>query len=83
FPLDTSYAQAFTNPIWVIVDGEPIRSAEAADYGLRWVDKLQGMAEDWPGWRSQAEQDHVYGQFEQAREVYRRLREEAVALGRR
>ena len=83
FPLDTSYAQAFTNPIWMIIDGEPIRSAEAADYGLRWVDKLQEMAEDWPAWRSQAEQDHVYGQFEQAREVYRRLREEAVALGRR
>jgi hypothetical protein len=75
--LDTSYPQAFTNPIWVIVDGRPIRSAEAADYAIRWIDKLQAMAEEWPGWRSRAEEDHVYAQFEEARDVYRARRAEA------
>jgi TolB protein len=78
FPMDASWVQAATNPVWVIVDGQPIRSAEAADYSLAWIDRLQEMAEEWPGWRSQAERDHVFAQFEEAREVYRRLRAEAA-----
>ncbi len=77
WPLDASYAQAFTNPVWVYVNGQPIRSAEAADYAVRWIDKLQSMAEAWPGWRSQREKDHVYAQFEEARRIYRRRGEEA------
>ena len=35
------------------------------------------MAEEWPDWRSQAEKDHVYGQFDSARDVYRQLKAEA------
>jgi TolB protein len=77
FPLDIPWAQALTNPVWITVDGAPVRSAAAADYGIAWVDKLQEMAEAWPGWRSQREKDHVYAQFEEAREVYRRLKWEA------
>lgn len=72
FPMDMAYTQAFTNPIWFQVGDEPIRNPEAASYGIRWIDRLQELAEAWPGWRSEAEQDHVFGQFEQAREVYRK-----------
>ncbi len=78
WPLDTSYPQAATNPVWVTVAGRPIRSAEAAEYALRWIDRLQEMAEEWPGWRSEGEKEHVYAQFEEAREVYRRRGAEAV-----
>ncbi|NNF28830.1 MAG: CehA/McbA family metallohydrolase, partial [Gemmatimonadetes bacterium] len=77
WPLDARYAQAFTNPVWIQVAGQPIRSVEAADYAIRWIDKLQSMAEEWPGWRSQREKDHVYAQFEEAREIYRRRGAEA------
>ena len=83
FPLDIPYAFALTNPVWVIADDVPVRSAAAAAYGIAWVDTLQAMAEEWPGWRSQREKDHVYGQFEEAREVYRGLRAEAEAIARR
>jgi len=72
-PLDTAYPQAFTNPVWVIVGNEPVRSRAAADYALRWIDKLQQLAEAWPGWRSALEKKHVYVQFEEARQIYRRL----------
>ena len=71
WPLDTSYPQAFTNPVWITVGGRPIRSAAASDYAIRWIDKLQAMADEWPGWRSEREREHVFAQFEQAREVYR------------
>lgn len=70
FPLDASYAQGFTNPIWVEVGGQPIRSRAAAEYSIQWIDKLRGMAEEWPGWRSEREQEHVYSQFDEAREIY-------------
>lgn len=77
YPLDTGYAQAFTNPVWLSVGGRPPRDAAAAEYGLRWIDKLQEMADVFPGWRSEAEKSHVFGQFEEARAVYRGLLEEA------
>ncbi len=77
FPLDIAWVQAATNPIWVEVDGAPVRSVQAADYAIAWIDKLQEMADEWPGWRTQAERDHVFAQFEEAREVYRARRAEA------
>lgn len=77
FPLDASYPQAFTNPVWVVVGNQPIRSRASAEYSLKWIDELQKQTEAWPGWRSQKEKDHVYAQFEEARNVYRRLLREA------
>jgi hypothetical protein len=82
YPLDTGYAQAFTNPIWIEVGNQPVRNREAAEYAIKWLDRLQQMAEDWPGWRSQKERDHVFAQFEEARQVYRRLAREAETNGR-
>jgi hypothetical protein len=78
FPLDTGYPQAFTNPIWVTVADQPARSRAAAQYGLRWIDALQKLTDQWPGWRSQKEKDHVYAQFDEARAVYRRCLSEAA-----
>jgi hypothetical protein len=69
YPLDIAWAQAFTNPVWVTVDGEPVRSREAATYCIRWIDKLQQMAEQWFGWRSEKERQHVFAQFEEARQA--------------
>ncbi|MDH5760436.1 MAG: CehA/McbA family metallohydrolase [Gemmatimonadota bacterium] len=77
FPLDVNYPQALTNPVWISVDGAPVRDLASAEYGIRWVDRLQEMAEEWPYWRSRKEKDHVYGQFEEARDVYRNFAAEA------
>jgi TolB protein len=77
FPLDTTFAQAFTNPVWVTVGGRPVRNRAAAEYCVKWIDKLQQMAEAWPGWRSQKEKDHVYAQFNEARAIYQKFAKEA------
>jgi len=77
FPLDTGYPQAFTNPVWIIVGDRPVRDRASAEYSLKWIDKLQQLAEAWPGWRSQKERDHVNGQLDEARAVYRQLMGEA------
>lgn len=76
-PLDVRYAQAFTNPIWFTVGEEPIRDADAADYGMRWIDRLRALADAWPGWRSEREREHVFAQFAEARQVYERFAAEA------
>ncbi len=77
YPLDASFAQAFTNPVWITVGDQPVRSRAAAEYSIRWIDRLQEMAAEHPGWRSQWEKDHVFAQFEEARDVYRRFAREA------
>ena len=76
-PIDDRFLQATTNPIWVTVGDRPIRSAESADYFIRWIDKLAGMAEEHPGWRSAREKEFVLGEFQEARAVYERLLQEA------
>ena len=43
FPLDASYPQAFTNPVWFVVGGESIRDRASALYGLEWIDALEEM----------------------------------------
>lgn len=50
--------------------GKPIRNSQSAAYFVRWIDKLTGMAADWPWWRSEAEKSHVLNQFREARTVF-------------
>ena len=76
--MDVAYVQAFTNPVWIQVGGQPIRNRAAADYALQWIDKLQEMADAWPGWRAEKERAHVFAQFDEARDVYRRFARESV-----
>ncbi|MCI0419212.1 MAG: CehA/McbA family metallohydrolase [Acidobacteria bacterium] len=75
-PIDALYPQAATSAIRVYVGTQKIRNRESAEYFVRWIDKLQTMAEAWPGWRSQKERDHVFSQFREARQVYQRLAQE-------
>jgi TolB protein len=77
-PLDTGFAQAFTSPVWVLVGKQPVRNLAAAEYCIKWIDKLQALAAADPGWRSKKEQEHVFAQFEEARQIYRRLAQEAA-----
>ena len=69
--LDVRYPQAFTNPIWFSVEEKAIQNEEAVEYALEWIEKLEDLAAQWPGWRSEEERSHVFAQFEEARDVYR------------
>jgi hypothetical protein len=80
-PIDDRFPQATTNPVWVMVGDAPIRSEASADYFIRWIDALSAMAAEHPGWRSEAEKNHVLGQFREAQKVYEARRDEARRLG--
>jgi Tol biopolymer transport system component len=70
FPVENTRPQAQTNPVYVIVDDQPIRDRESAEYFVRWIDRLTEMASAHPGWRSEKEKAHVLGQFAEARAIY-------------
>ena len=78
FPMDVAYVQGFTNPVWLQAGGRPVRNRAAADYALQWIDKLQEMADAWPGWRAEKQRAHAFAQFHEARQVYRRFARESV-----
>ena len=66
--------------MWVIVGNVPVRDRASAEYALTWIDRLQKLADASPGWRSPKEKDHVYGQFEEARQILRRPSSEIEAI---
>lgn len=74
---DAAWLQAVTNAVRVYRGEQKIRRRASAEYFLRWIAKLQGMAKEWPWWRSEKERAHVLGQFEEARRIYERLAAEA------
>lgn len=74
----STYSQAVTNAVRVYVGDGKIRNRESAPYFIRWIDKMRGMADDWFGWRSQAEKDHVFSQFDEAKRVYEQRAREAL-----
>lgn len=71
------YAQALTNCIRVYVGQEKIRNTESAEYFLKWMAKLRTMTENPDLWRTAAEKQHVFEQFQRAEEVYKQRRQEA------
>lgn len=77
--LDAEYPEAATNAIRVYVGDRKIRNRESAEYFVRWIDKLRALCEDWPWWRSAREKEHVFRQFDEAREVYVQRAKEAPA----
>jgi dipeptidyl aminopeptidase/acylaminoacyl peptidase len=76
-PVEDTRPMATTNPIYVYVGDQQIRSRESADYFVRWIDKLALMAAEHPGWRSEKEKQHVLAQFKEAQEIYRKRGAEA------
>ena len=78
FPVENTRPLAVTNPVYVIVGGQPIRDQAAAAYFVRWIDVLTGLADAHPGWRSDKEKTHVLAQFTEARDIFVTRGEEAA-----
>lgn len=70
FPVENSRPLAVTNPIYVVVGGQPIRDRASSEYFVKWIDVLTKMASEHTGWRSDKEKTHVLGQFSEARAIF-------------
>lgn len=76
-PVENTRPLAVTNPVYVVVGGQPIRDRASAEYFMKWIDVLTDMARAHPGWRSDKERAHVLAQFAEARAVYEQRAREA------
>jgi hypothetical protein len=71
------FSQAATNCVRVYLGQQKIRNAASAAYFLKWIEKLRGMTENLSLWRSPAERQHVFAQFDRAAAIYRERQREA------
>jgi hypothetical protein len=74
YPVLDLYPYATTSPVYVIRDGAPIRSAEDAEYFLRWIDRLAAFAAMSKDWNTDAEREGVLAAIRRAREELEKRR---------
>jgi dipeptidyl aminopeptidase/acylaminoacyl peptidase len=74
YPVLDLYPYATTSPVYVVRDGAPIRSAEDAEYFLRWIDRLAAFAAGSKDWNTTAERDGVLELIRRAKEEFERRR---------
>jgi Tol biopolymer transport system component len=70
------YSQAVTNCVRVYVGDGKIRNAASAIYFENWIEKLRRMTDDPKLWRTAAEREHVFAQFDRAARVYKERQNE-------
>jgi Tol biopolymer transport system component len=66
-PVLDGYPFATTSPIYVAVDGAPVRSLPDARYFLAWVDRVLEAVTAHPDWNTPAEKDEVLARLARAR----------------
>jgi hypothetical protein len=74
YPVLDLYPYATTSPVYVTLDGAPIRSAEDAEYFLRWIDRLATFAGGSKDWNTEAERDGVLELIRRAKEEFENRR---------
>jgi hypothetical protein len=73
-PVLDLYPYATTSPIYVTVGDRPVRSAEDAEYFLRWIDRLDSAARANADWNSEAERSRTLELIGRARGEFERRR---------
>ena len=71
-PVLDLYPFASTSPIYVQVDGQPVRSAEDAAFFVRWIDRIEAATRASTAWNTPAEQAQVLQLLARARAVFTR-----------
>jgi hypothetical protein len=66
YPVLDLYPYATTSPIYVVVDGQPIRSEQDAAYFMQWIDRLGTEVKAYRDFNSEAERTHVLQQLGKA-----------------
>jgi Tol biopolymer transport system component len=70
------YPYATTSPVYVRVGGQPRRSADAASYFLRWLDRIQAATAANSDYRSDRERAAVLDDVKRARAFYEQCQRE-------
>jgi hypothetical protein len=76
-PVLDIYPFATTSPIYVTVDGKPVRSGTDAKYFSAWIDRVAAAAAAHGGWNDAKEKSEVLSRLDAAKAVFVRLASEA------
>jgi len=71
-PVLDLYPFASTSPIYVQVEGQPVRSADDARFFVRWIDRIEAATRASTAWNTPAEQAQVLQLLARARAVFTR-----------
>jgi hypothetical protein len=74
-PVLDAYPYASTSPIYVIVDGKPIRSTADAEYFLGWIDRLEKAAMASRDWNTEEEKAGALSAIQRARAEFESRRQ--------
>jgi TolB protein len=74
YPILDIYPYATTSPIYISVDGAPLRAPEDAAYFVAWIDRVTKAAASHGDWNTDAEKSSVMDLLSRARQVYQQLR---------
>jgi hypothetical protein len=75
-PVLDLYPYATTSPVYLTVAGRPARSAEDAEYFLRWIDRVEVAVQASRDWNSDAERDGTLELIARARAEFEGRRTE-------
>jgi hypothetical protein len=64
---------AHTSPVWVEVDGRPVRRAASARWLLDWLDRFEALLAEHGRFADAAQRAEVVAVIDRARGVYRAL----------
>jgi len=78
-PVLDIYPWATTSPVYVTVGGQLVRSVEDSRWFVSWIERLEAAARTHKEWNDAAEIDGVLGRLAEAKKVFLRRAEEAVA----
>lgn len=70
YPVLDIYPYATTSPIYVTVEGSPLKPGADAAFFVAWIDRLTERVKTDKGWNTAAEREGVLDQLARARNVY-------------
>jgi TolB protein len=71
YPVLDLYPYATTSPIYLTVGDRPPRSAEDAEYFIRWIDRLDAAARANTDWNTEGEREETLKLIRRARDEFR------------
>jgi hypothetical protein len=77
---DGGLRQAHTSPVYLTVEDKPTAHRDAAEYNLRWIDRLIEIAETPGRYRSEPDKAQVLAIYHRARSVYESVAETASGV---
>ena len=77
-PVLDIYPFATTSPIYVLVGGAPIRSADDAKYFVAWISRVEAAAAAHAGWNDAKEKAEVLQRLAAAKAVFQKRADEAA-----